>query len=101
MYYVLQIKDAAVEYFNSVVRDDITVNYNIPEQPQYLVEYIKGWRHKIWDHGFPNYFKGHNYIKKGDSFKAHEGSKAAVRKVIYRYVATTFAMLLFARTMLT
>ena len=87
MYCVLQIEDAAVEYFDSVVKDDnITVNYNIPEQPQYLTEYIEGWRRKIWDHGFPNYFKGHNYFKKGDSFEAHKGSKAGVRRVIYRYV---------------
>ena len=102
MYCVLQIEDAAIEYFDSMVRDDnITVNYNILEQPQYLIEYIEGWRRKIWDHGFTNYFKGHNYFKKGDSFKAHEGSKAVVRKVIYWYVAMTFAMLLFARTILT
>ena len=81
--------------FESVLRDDnITVNYNIPEQPQYLAEYIEGWRHQIWDHGYPNYFKGHNYFKKEDSFEAHEGSKAAVRRVIYRYVQTISAMLL-------
>ena len=85
-----------------MVRDDnITVNYNIPEQPQYLAEYIEGWRRKIWNHGFPNYFKGHNYFKKGDSFEAHEGSKAAVHRVIYRYVRTTLAMLLILRTTLT
>ena len=63
-----------MQYFDLVVRDDnIIINYNIPERPQYLAEYIEGWRHKIWDHGFPNYFKGHNYFKKGDSFEAHEG----------------------------
>ena len=76
-----------------MVRDDnITVNYNIPAWPQYLAEYIEGWRRQIWEHGFPNYFRGHNYFKKGDSFQAHEGSKAIVRRVIYRYVPTTFAM---------
>ena len=86
MYYVLQIEDSAVQYFESVVGDDnITVNYDISKQPQYLAEYIEGWRRQIWDLGFPNYFKGHNYFKKGDSFQAHEGSKATVRKVIYRY----------------
>ena len=87
MYCVLQIEDAAVEYFDLVVRDDnIIVNYNISERPQYLTEYIEGWTRKIWDHGFLNYFKGHNYFKKGDSFEAHEGSKAVVRRIIYRYV---------------
>ena len=95
MHCVLQIEEAAVGLFKSVLRDDnITVNYNIPEQPQYLAEYIEGWRRQIWDHGYPNYFKGHNYFKKGDSFEAHEGSKAAVRRVIYRYIQTTSAMLL-------
>ena len=73
--------------------DNITVNYDILEQPQYLAEYIEGWRRQIWDHGFPNYFKGHNYFKKGDSLQAHKGLKAVVRRVIYRYVPTTFAML--------
>ena len=73
--------------------DNITVDYNIPAQLQYLAEYIEGWRRQIWEHGFLNYFRGHNYFKKGDSFQAHEGSKAAVRRVMYRYVPTTFAML--------
>ena len=73
--------------------DNITVDYNIPARPQYLAEYIEGWRRQIWEHGFPNYFRGHNYFKKGDSFQAHKGSKATVRRVMYRYVPTTFAML--------
>ena len=73
--------------------DNITMDYNIPVRPQYLAEYIEGWRRQIWEHGFPNYFRGHNYFKKGDSFQAHEGSKAAVCRVMYRYVPTTFAML--------
>ena len=81
-------------YFESVVRDDnITVDYNMPARPQYLAEYIEGWRRQIWEHDFPNYFRGHNYFKKGDSFQAHKGSKAVVRRGIYRYVPTTFAML--------
>ena len=95
MHYVLQIEEGAIVLFESVLRDDnITVNYSIPKQPQYLVEYIEGWRREIWDHGYPNYFKGHNYFKKGDSFEAHKGSKAAVHSVVYRYVQTTSAMLL-------
>ena len=98
MHYVMQIEEGTVLLFESVLRDDnITVNYSIPQQPQYLVEYIEGWRRQIWDHGYPNYFKGHNYFKKGDSFEAHEGSKAAIRRVVYRYVQTTFAMLLSSK----
>jgi hypothetical protein len=37
-----------------------------------------------------NYFKGQNYFKKGESFMAHEGSAAAVRRVLFRYVVQLF-----------
>ena len=89
-----QVEDATIEYFDGVVKQDniIIINYdvNASQQPQYLAEYIEGWRRTIWDHGFMNYFKGQKYFKKGDSFMAHEGAAAAVRRVVFRYVQSTY-----------
>ena len=85
MLFILQIEDGAVKYFEGVIRqDNIIVNYKVPEQPEYLAEYVEGWRRKIWDQGFGPYFKGANYFKKGDSFMNYEGSNLAVRRVLFR-----------------
>jgi len=44
----IQIEDAVVEYFARVMKQDIIIiNYNTPQQPKYLAEYIEGWRLKI------------------------------------------------------
>ncbi len=49
----LHIEDIVVEYFENMVRQDqININMNVPLQPETLVEYIEGWRRKIWDQGF-------------------------------------------------
>jgi len=65
-----------VEYFDEMVeQDNIIINYNTLQQLKYLVEYIEGWRLKIWDQGFGPYFKGANYFKKEDSFGSFEKSQ--------------------------
>ncbi len=44
MLFILQIEDAAVEYFKGVIwQDNIIVNYKVPEQLEYLAEYVEGW----------------------------------------------------------
>lgn len=89
----LQIEDGVVDLFEGTVRsDNITIDYtvNSPNQPELLVEYIEGWRRKIWDHGFGPYLKGTSYFKKGDSFGNYEGSTQAIRRVLFRYGRITF-----------
>ncbi len=82
----LQIEDAAIEYFENVVRQDqININMNVPLQPETLAEYIEGWRRKIWDQGFMAHLRGTNYFKKSDNFMTYEGLKHAVRRVLFRY----------------
>jgi hypothetical protein len=87
----LQIEDVAVEYFENVVRQDkINISMNVPLQPETLSKYIEGWRRKIWDHGFMAHLRGTNYFKKSDNFMTYEGSKQAVRRVLFRYASLTF-----------
>jgi hypothetical protein len=84
----VQLEDAAVEYFEAVIKqDNIKIDMKVPLQPETLQEYIEGWRRKIWDQGFHPYLKGGNYFKKGDSFTNSEGSNLVVRRVLYQYVS--------------
>jgi hypothetical protein len=83
----LKIEDAAVDYFEGVVRDDnIMINMDTPQHPEHLTDYVERWRKKIWEQGFMSHLKGANYFKKGDSFMHFEGSTHAVRRVLFRLV---------------
>jgi len=74
-----------VAFFDDVVKNDnIHIDMNVPQQPETLVEYIEGWRRKIWDQGFMSVFRGTNYFKKGDNFMMFNGAKHAVRRVLFR-----------------
>jgi len=42
------------------------------------VEYLEGWRMKIWDQGFLSSLREANYFKKNDNFGTFEGSKEAI-----------------------
>ena len=71
--------------FKKIVKDDnLTINYDTPDEPEQLAAYIEGWQQKIWDHGFQPYLKGTNYFKKGMTFVTYPGSMAVVRRVLYR-----------------
>jgi len=49
----IQIEDDAMEYFDNIVKkDNVLVNMSTPLEPEFLPEYIKGWRRKIWDQAF-------------------------------------------------
>jgi len=83
----MKIEDAAVEYFEGVVRDDnIKIDMAVPQQLEYLADYVEEWRKKIWDQGFMAHLKEANYFKKGDFFVNFEGSAQAVRRVLFRLV---------------
>jgi hypothetical protein len=85
--FFLKIEDAAVDYFEGVVRDDnIMINMDTPQRPEHLSDYVESWRRKIWEQGFMSHLKGANYFKKGDSFMQFEGSSHAVRRVLFRLV---------------
>jgi len=86
---LLQIEDAAVEYFDNVVKkDNLPINMETPLEPEYLPDYIEGWRRKIWDHAFGPILKRANVFKKSDSFTNYDGSDLAVKRVLFRYVQT-------------
>ncbi len=96
-----QIEDAAVEYFEGVVKDDnIPINMEVPQKPELLVDYIDGWRMKIWEQGYSGILKGATYFKKGDSFHSTEGSSQAVRRVLFRLVKRTINFELFSYFMI-
>lgn len=81
----VQIEDAASDFFEQVVREDnINISMDVPQQPQTLVDYLEGWRMKIWDQGFLSSLRGAKYFKKSDNFGMFEGSKEAVRRVLFR-----------------
>jgi len=62
----IEIKDAPIEYFEGVVRqDNLKIDMNVPQQLENLNEYVEGWKKKIWNQEFHSYFKGGNYLKKG------------------------------------
>jgi len=82
-----------VDYFEGVVREDsINIDMKVPLQPDTLSEYIEGWRRKIWDQGFLAHLRGANYFKKSDNFTTFEGSKLAVRRVLFWYVCFLVAI---------
>jgi len=54
----------------------------------YLVEYIEGWRRRIWNKGFEPYFKEVNYFKKGDSFMKYNGANLVVQRFLFQYIHT-------------
>jgi len=65
----IQIEEAAVEYFDKVVKkDNLQVDMKTPFEPEVFLEYIKGWRKKIWDQGFGPILKGATTLKKSDAF---------------------------------
>jgi len=83
----IQIEEAAMEYFDNVVqKDNLQVNMKIPHEPKLLLEYVEGWRRKIWDQGFGPILKGANVFKKSDSFTTYEGSDLVVKRILFRYV---------------
>jgi len=83
----VKIEDTVVEYFEGVVRDDnIKIDMDVPQRLEHLVDYMEGWRRKIWEQGFMAHLKGANYFKKGDSFMNFEGSTHTVRRVRFRCV---------------
>jgi len=87
----IQIEDAVVEYFDNVVKkDNLQVNMSTPLEPEFLLEYIEGWRRKIWDQAFGPILKGANVFKKSDSFTNYNGLNLAVRRVLFWYVQTHF-----------
>jgi hypothetical protein len=72
--------------FDSITRaDNIPINMSVVTEPQTLLEYIEGWRMKLWDHAYTGIFKGNDAFKKSDSFKEFRGSMLAVKRLIYRY----------------
>jgi len=82
---LFQIEDAAVEYFDNVVKkDNLQVNMKTPLELEYLHEYNEGWRRKIWNQGFGPILKGANAFKKSDAFQTYKGSDLVVRRVLFR-----------------
>jgi len=74
-----------VEYLDNVVKkDSLQVNMKTPLGPEYLLEYIEGWRRRIWNQGFGPILKGANAFKKSNAFQIYEGSNLAVRRVFFR-----------------
>ena len=87
--HLLQIEDAAMEYFDAVVKqDNIIINYNVPLQPEYLPEYIEGWRRKIWDQGFAIKDLGHT---SRDQLISIKGTPSRVSKVPAQQFAKFFS----------
>ncbi len=73
-----QIEDAAVEYFENVVKqDNLQISMATPLELDTLPQYIEGWRQKIWDQAFGPILKGANAFKKSDSFQSYDGSDLA------------------------
>ena len=80
-----------MQYFDDVVKqDNINIDMNVPLQLDTLVDYLEGWRRKIWDHGFLAHLRGAKYFKKSDNFSTYEGSQHAIRRVLFRYVFVSF-----------
>jgi len=85
--FFIQIEEAAVEYFDNIVKkDNLQVNIANPLEPEFLAEYIEGWRRKIWNQAFGPVLKGMNAFKKSDSFTNYDGSELVVKRVLFRYV---------------
>lgn len=81
----VQIEERATELFESIIRsDNIPINMDVPTKPQTLLEYMEGWRMKLWDQAYTGVFKGADAYKKSDSFKDFRGSEHAVKRVIFR-----------------
>jgi len=64
-----KIEDVVVEYFDNLVqKDNLELNMKTPLEPEFLPEYIEGWRRKIWDQAFGPILKGTSEFKKSDAF---------------------------------
>jgi len=94
--FIWKIEDAALEYFEGIVKDDnITINMEVPQKLETLQDYLEGWRTKIWEQGFSSQLKGASYFKKSDSFMHTEGSNQAVRRFLFRFVFITLTLEFF------
>lgn len=70
--------------------DNLNINMESPLSPEFLNEYIEGWRRKLWDQAFGPTLKGQFPFKKSDSFLNYDGADQAVRRAIFRYVFNVF-----------
>ena len=70
---------------NIVKKDELPLNMDSPLEPESFVDYVEGWRIRVWDHAFLGQFRGHDTFRKSDDFKKHKGADAVVKRVIYRY----------------
>jgi len=57
----------------------------VDQEFELLIDYIKGWWIKLWDHAYIRVFKGVDAFKKLDLFKDFKGSNFVVKKILYWY----------------
>lgn len=69
-----------------VKKDNLNINMNARLEPKTLVEYVERWRRMIWNQAFGPTLKGSNAFKKSYLFNNFDGSKDAVKRVLFWYV---------------
>ena len=80
---------------NIVQSDNIPINMSVPGEPESLMEYVEGWRMKLWETAYTGVFKGGDTFKKYDNFKDFKGAMLAVKRLIYRFENLPFYLLMF------
>lgn len=68
-----------------LARDNIQLDMQSPLEPMTTVNYVEGWRMRLWDKAFCGDFSSKGHFKKGDTFKKCTGADTAVKRVIFRY----------------
>jgi len=80
------LEETATEMFDNIIRsDNITINMDVPAEPDTLKAYIEKWRMKVWDTAFTEMFKGADAFKKSNTFKDYRSAMLAIHCLIYRY----------------
>ena len=86
----VQITEQACTVFDEIMRQDrIQIDMTVTEDPLSLPAYIEDCRMKLWEHAFSSYFRGQDCFKKSDDFVGFKGTELVVRRVLFRYCASS------------
>lgn len=71
---------ASTKLFNSTFKNiHIDQSLRVPS----LIDYIKEWRHKIWETAFYKEFKVKGGITRGEMWELQRGAKKVIKRVLY------------------
>jgi hypothetical protein len=83
------------EFDKIVMADDIPIDYSIPTEPLFFLQYIETWRIRVFDHAFLHYYKGVDPFTKAKEFSEYRGMDLVVKRVMFQYVISLVFSMLF------